>query len=126
MLVHLMLELYGCDRQLLSNKPLVSRVLEEYPARVDMEKVSPVHLYQIETSNPLDAGLSGFVVVAQSHISLHASPEHGEIRIDIYSCKEFSHRHAIALATTMLHTDDSDAHFVVRAPRSLRPHTPDT
>ena len=57
MLVHLMLELYGCDRQLLSNQLLVRRVLDEYPARVEMEKVSPVHLYQIETSNPLDAGL---------------------------------------------------------------------
>jgi S-adenosylmethionine decarboxylase len=70
MLVHLMLELYGCDRQLLSNEPLIRRVLDEYPGRVAMERVSPVHLYEIETSNPLDAGLSGFVVMAQSHISL--------------------------------------------------------
>jgi S-adenosylmethionine decarboxylase len=70
MLVHLMLELYGCDRQLLSNEPLIRRVLDEYPGRVAMERVSPVHLYEIETSNPLDAGLSGFVVIAQSHISL--------------------------------------------------------
>src|SRR5947209_8771323 len=70
MLVHLMLELYGCDRALLRNETLVRRALDEYPARVGMEKVSPVHLYEIETSNPLDAGLSGFVVIAQSHISL--------------------------------------------------------
>src|SRR6266699_3442746 len=70
MLVHLMLELYGCDRQLLSNEPLIRRVLDEYPGRVGMERVNPVHLYDIETSNPLDAGLSGFVVIAQSHISL--------------------------------------------------------
>jgi S-adenosylmethionine decarboxylase len=70
MLVHLMLELYGCDRELLMNEALVRRTLDEYPTRVGMEKVSPVHLYEIETSNPLDAGLSGFVVIAQSHISL--------------------------------------------------------
>jgi len=70
MLVHLMLELYSCDRQLLSDESLIRRVLDEYPGRVDMEKVSPVHLSQIETSNPLDAGLSGFVIIAQSHISL--------------------------------------------------------
>src|SRR5450755_2033067 len=66
MLVHLMLELYNCDRSTLSNEPLIRRVLDEYPARVDMEKVSPVHLYDIETSNPLDAGLSGFVVIARA------------------------------------------------------------
>src|SRR5438874_11691619 len=88
MLVHLMLELYGCNRELLSNEAVVRRALDEYPARVGMEKVSPVHLYNIETSNPLDAGLSGFVVIAQSHISLHAWPEYGEVDIDICSCKE--------------------------------------
>lgn len=125
MLVHLMLELYGCDRQLLSNEPLVRSVLEEYPARVDMERVSPVHLYQIETSNPLDAGLSGFVVIAQSHISLHAWPEYGEVDIDICSCKEFSQEDAIAFAKEMFQTDDLEAHFVIRGTRSLRPENPD-
>ena len=125
MLVHLMLELYGCDRQLLSNEPLVRSVLEEYPARVDMERVSPVHLYQIETSNPLDAGLSGFVVIAQSHISLHAWPEYGEVDIDICSCKDFSQEDAIAFAKEMFQTDDLEAHFVIRGTRSLRPENPD-
>ena len=125
MLVHLMLELYGCDRHILSDESLVKSVLEEYPARVEMERVSPVHLYQIETSNPLDAGLSGFVVIAQSHISLHAWPEYGEVDIDICSCKEFSQEEAIAFAKQMFQTDDVEAHFVVRGTRSLRPETPD-
>jgi len=125
MLVHLMLELYGCDRHILSNETLIRSVLDEYPARVEMEKVSPVHLYQIETSNPLDAGLSGFVVIAQSHISLHAWPEYGEVDIDICSCKEFSREDAIAFAKQMFQTDDIEAHFVVRGTRSLRPETPD-
>ncbi len=125
MLVHLMLELYGCDRKLLAHEPLVKRVLDEYPAHIGMEKVSPVHLYQIETSNPLDAGLSGFVVIAQSHISLHAWPEYGEVDIDICSCKEFSQEDAIAFAKQMFQTGDVEAHFVVRGTRSLRPETPD-
>jgi S-adenosylmethionine decarboxylase len=90
-----------------------------------MEKVSPVHLYQIDTSNPLDAGLSGFVVIAQSHVSLHAWPEYGEVDIDICSCKEFSQEDAIAFAKEMFQSDDIETHFVIRANRSLRPETPD-
>src|SRR5579883_451648 len=125
MLVHLMLELYNIDREILSNEPLLRRVLNDYPERVAMEKVSPVHLYDIETSNPLDAGMSGFVVIAQSHISLHAWPEYGEVDIDICSCKEFSQEDAIAFAKEMFKTEDVEAHFVVRANRSLRPNTPD-
>ncbi len=125
MLVHLMLELYGCDRQLLSDEPLIRRVLDGYPGRVGMEKMSPVYLRQIETSNPLDTGLSGFVIIAQSHISLHAWPEYGEVDIDICSCKEFSQEDAIAFAKVMFLTDDVETHFVVRGIRSLRPETPD-
>jgi len=125
MLVHLMLELYGCDRELLSNEVLIRRALDKYPARVDMEKVSPVHLYDIETSNPLDAGLSGFVVIAPSHISMHAWPEYGEVDIDICSCKEFSQEEAISFAKEIFQTDDVEAHFVVRGNRSLRPESPD-
>jgi len=125
MLVHLMLELYNIDRETLSNEPLIHSVLDQYPGRVGMEKVSPVHLYDIETSNPLDAGLSGFVVIAQSHISLHAWPEYGEVDIDICSCKEFSQEEAIAFAKEIFGSDDIEAHFVVRATRSLRPQEPD-
>jgi S-adenosylmethionine decarboxylase len=125
MLVHLMLELYGCSREILTNEPLLRRVLDEYPGRVDMEKVSPVHLYDIETSNPLDAGMSGFVVIAQSHISMHAWPEYGEVDIDICSCKEFSQEDAIAFAKEVFQTEDIETHFVIRANRSLRPENPD-
>src|SRR5437870_7055228 len=120
-----MLKSYGCDHELLSKEPLIKRVLDEYPAHVGMERVSPVHLYDIETSNPLDAGLSGFVVIAQSHISLHAWPEYGEVDIDICSCKEFSQEDAIAFARQMFQTVDVESHFIVRGTRSLRPETPD-
>ncbi|HEU5230653.1 MAG TPA: S-adenosylmethionine decarboxylase [Ktedonobacteraceae bacterium] len=125
MLVHLMLELYNCNRELLSNEPLLRQVLDEFPGRVGMERVSPVHLYDIETSNPLDAGMSGFVVIAQSHISLHAWPEYNEVDIDICSCKEFSQEDAIAFVKEAFQTDDIETHFVIRATRSLRPEEPD-
>ncbi len=125
MLVHLMLELYHCDRDLLSNEALIRRALDEYPAHIGMEKVSPVHLYDIETSNPLDAGLSGFVVIAQSHVSMHAWPEYGEVDIDICSCKEFSQEDAIAFAKEIFQSEDVESHFLVRATRSLRPEEPD-
>ena len=125
MLVHLMMELYRCSREVLTDESLIRRVLDEYPERVGMEKVSPVHLYDIETSNPLDAGMSGFAVIAKSHISLHAWPEYGEVDIDICSCKEFSQEDTIAFAKEMFQTDDVETHFVLRGSRSLRPEMPD-
>lgn len=45
--------------------------------------------------------------------------------IDICSCKEFSQGDAIVFARELFQTDDVEAHFIVRATRSLRPETPD-
>ncbi len=125
MLVHLMLEVYGCDRDLISDATHVRRALSEYPARIGMQAVAPVRLAQIDTDNPLDAGLSGFVIIAQSHVSLHAWPEYGEVDIDICSCQEFSQEDAIAFACDHFGSNDVEVHFLERATRSLRPETPD-
>jgi S-adenosylmethionine decarboxylase len=65
------------------------------------------------------------VVIAQSHISLHAWPEYGEVDIDVCSCKEFSQEDAIAFARAIFQSDDVESHFVVRGNRSLRPATPE-
>jgi len=72
---HVMIDLYGCDPQLLADASLLQYVLEEYPNRVGMQKVSPVFLKDIKTSCPLDDGLSGFVIIATSHISLLISSD---------------------------------------------------
>src|SRR5438105_10280580 len=102
----LMLDLYGCNSDLLANEAFLRRVLDEYPARIGMEKVGPVELRYIETSNPLDDGFSGFVIIATSHISLHAWAPYGMVNLDIFSCEEFDEAHAVAFAVRMFQTKD--------------------
>jgi S-adenosylmethionine decarboxylase len=115
-----MLEMYDIDRAILSNELLMRRILDEYPSRIGMEKVSPASLYNIQTPSYADSGLSGFVIIAESHVSLHTWPEHGEVDIDICSCKEFSQEDAIAFAKEIFQTDDIEAHLIMRANRSPR------
>ncbi len=33
--------------------------------------------------------MSGFVLIAESHISVHTFPERGYLNVDIFSCKDF-------------------------------------
>ena len=33
--------------------------------------------------------MSGFVIIAESHISVHTFPDRGYLNIDIFSCKDF-------------------------------------
>jgi len=118
---HVMLDLYGCDARLLADEAHLRRVLDEYPERIGMEKVSPVELRYIKTSNPLDDGHSGFVIIATSHVSLHAWPPYGMINIDIFSCNEFDEDEVVSFARAMFNPADVEVHSVLRATRSSRP-----
>ena len=115
-----MLDLYGCPPELLADEAFLRQVLDNYPARIAMEKVSPVELRYIETSNPLDAGYSGFVIIATSHVSLHAWPPYNMVNIDIFSCEYFDTDDVVAFAKAMFQTDDVEVHAVKRATRSPR------
>ena len=119
-MIHVMLDLYGCNPQLLANEALLRQVLNEYPACIGMEKVSPVELHDIKTSDPLDDGFSGFVIIATSHVSLHAWPPYGMVNIDIFSCEDFDVNDTITFAQFMFQTDDIEVHAVERALRSPR------
>lgn len=120
---HVMLDLYGCDPRLLADEAHLRRVLDEYPARIGMEKVSPVELRDIKTSNPLDDGYSGFVIIATSHVSLHAWPPYRMINLDIFSCNEFDETEVVSFARAMFNPADIEIHSVHRATRSPRPST---
>jgi S-adenosylmethionine decarboxylase len=122
-MLHVMLDLYGCNAELLADEALLRQVLDEYPTRIGMVKVSPVELRDIKTSNPLDDGFSGFVIIATSHISLHAWPPYGMVNIDIFSCEDFDAQETIIYAQTMFQTDDVEIHAVERALRSPRMST---
>jgi S-adenosylmethionine decarboxylase len=119
-MLHVMLDLYGCHADLLADEAFLRRVLDDYPTRIAMEKVSPVELRYIETSNPLDAGYSGFVIIATSHVSLHAWPPYGMVNIDIFSCEFFDTDDVVTFAKAMFHTDDVEVQAVKRATRSPR------
>ena len=122
-MLHVMLDLYACNPELLTDEELLRRVLDEYPARIGMEKVGPVELRYIKTSNPLDDGFSGFAIIATSHVSLHAWAPYGMVNIDIFSCEDFDEADTVAFAKEMFQTDDVEVHCMERATRSPRQGT---
>ena len=117
---HVMLDLYGCSAELLVDDAFLRQVLDEYPDLIGMEKVSPVELRYIETNDPRDAGHSGFVIIATSHVSLHAWPAYGMVNMDIFSCERFDQGLVVQFAMTKFQTRDVEVHMVERATRSPR------
>ena len=88
--MHLVMDGYGADPQKLQNEALVYQLLDEYPASIGMTKISEPFVYRYATGAvPVDWGVSGFVLIAESHISVHTFPDRGYLNVDIFSCKAF-------------------------------------
>lgn len=87
--MHLVLDGFGADRERLQDLEFVFSLLDGYPSRIGMTKIMPPYVFRYTGVKPEDWGVSGVVLIAESHISIHTFPEKGYINIDVFSCKYF-------------------------------------
>jgi S-adenosylmethionine decarboxylase len=77
---HLLLELFECDLGAINNVETVKAALIEAAKRAQATIVDVV----FHEFNPF--GISGVVVIAESHLSIHTWPEYRYAAVDIFSC----------------------------------------
>ena len=102
--MHLAVDGYGADPTKLRDENLVRLFLDDYPTAIGMNKVAPAQVYTYRGKHPEDWGVSGFVLIAESHISVHTFPDRGYVNIDIFSCRDFdptASLHDVELAFTL-------------------------
>ena len=94
--MHLVIDGFGCNYDELADIEHVRGFLDTYPDAIRMTKIMPpsVHLYHGPV--PEDWGVSGFVIIAESHISVHTFPDRAHVNIDVFSCMEFDPEQALA------------------------------
>ena len=93
--MHLIIDGYGGDPKKMQDVEFIYKILDAYPSQIGMTKISTPHVSKYVGSKPEDWGVSGFVLIAESHISIHTFPEKFYINIDVFSCKEFDAERAI-------------------------------
>lgn len=93
--MHVLIDGHQGDYERLQDQQLVYDVLDQLPDLIGMTKIMPPYVFRYVGQKPEDWGISGFVLIAESHISIHTFPEHGLIHIDIFSCKGFDRNRAI-------------------------------
>lgn len=107
--MHLVIDGYGGDSDSLGNEELIYEFLGDYPDRIGMTRISPPQVYTYRGKKPTDWGLSGFVLIAESHITVHTFPERGYVNIDIFSCKQFDASAALHVVKRMFVLSDVDS-----------------
>lgn len=92
---HLMVDGYGSEQDKLTDINYIYDFLSNYPSEIEMTKIMPPYVFRYSGVRPEDWGISGFVLIAESHISIHTFPEKLYLSLDIFSCKEFNGQKAI-------------------------------
>jgi S-adenosylmethionine decarboxylase len=93
---HLVFDGFGCPADRLEDLTSLYRLLDGLPDRIRMTKIMPPYVFRHGLPDDPAAGLSGFVLIAESHISLHTFPGRGYVNADVFSCKTFDVQDALA------------------------------
>ncbi len=94
--MHLLMDGFGGDIEKMKDEEFVYHFLDAFPSEIGMNKISEPHVTTYRGPKEEDWGISGFVLIAESHISVHTFPERAYVNIDVFSCKDFDNEKALA------------------------------
>jgi S-adenosylmethionine decarboxylase len=101
--MHLIIDGNASDPSILKDEKFIRNLLDTYPGKIGMTKISPPYITHYMQGKPDDWGVSGFVFIAESHISIHTFEVQGTVNIDIFSCKDFDANRVIKDLRQTLH-----------------------
>ncbi len=93
--MHLIIDGYSANQKILQDMDSLKHWLETYPSEIGMTRISSPYVLRYVGSKSEDWGISGFVFIAESHISVHTFAESNYVNIDIFSCRDFDADKAI-------------------------------
>ncbi len=76
----LLIDLYDCEHRILDSKKAVEKALVQAARAINATVVETV-LHRFSPQ-----GVSGVVVIAESHLAVHTWPEHGYAALDVFTC----------------------------------------
>jgi len=77
---HFLIEYHGCNPDTLDNVDLVRDIMV-FAAKESGATILNTYLHKFSPQ-----GVSGVIVIAESHIAIHTWPEHGYAAVDIFTC----------------------------------------
>ena len=87
---HLILDITCKNKDLLNNHNKIFELLNNLPDYIGMTKITQPYVFPYKGVVPDEYGITGVVIIAESHISIHTFPEKNYLFMDIFSCKSFN------------------------------------
>ena len=74
---HITIDLKGCPKEILSNYSLHFDYLKMLPGLIQMTPITQPYVFPYAGLIPSDRGITGIVIIAESHLSVHSFEEKG-------------------------------------------------
>ena len=98
--LHATIDASDCDKRKLASYSLVYDILNHLPGKIGMTKMTlPYVCKWMDKFSDGTEGISGVVMIAESHISIHTFPDQDYVFMDIFSCRDFNADMAIKYLT---------------------------
>ena len=110
---HLTIDAFNCSSDL-NNKELVENILNQLPELIGMNKITEPKVVRYTHENTNESGITGFVIVAESHIAIHTYPNKKFLSADIFSCKEFNYDKAIEYIKEKFNAEKVETNVISR------------
>lgn len=113
---HITIDGYNGDPKCLDDKELVSSSLEELTSLLKMHPLGKVQILSAPDNHIKDpGGWSAFVVIAESHISIHTFPRRRFLSADVYTCQNgIDADFVVSFFKKRFHLEDIEKHFIKR------------
>ncbi|HJX03182.1 MAG TPA: S-adenosylmethionine decarboxylase [Dehalococcoidia bacterium] len=112
--MHLIIDGYTSNKQILQDEMFLRQALFDIPDLVHMTRITEPFIFRYVGDKPQDWGYSGFVFIAESHISFHTFVEQNYMNIDVFSCLDFDTDNAIEQITQKFELEKYKTYLVNR------------
>lgn len=114
---HLMLDCYNCAPEKLDDISACYGFLDNLVVEIGAEKQTQPYIFRTPERFREKRGLSGWVPVVESGISIHTLTDTRFVSLDVYSCHEFDHDRIISFTDEFFGPSDIDVTFALRGRR---------
>ena len=105
--MHLVIDGYRGDTAKMWDADRIRDFLTDCPDTLGMNRITEPKVLEYNAPKAEDSGVSGFVIIAESHISIHTFPNRNYANIDIFSCRPFDHLRALADAKDLFALEEA-------------------
>jgi S-adenosylmethionine decarboxylase len=111
---HLTLDLKKCSKERLVDKDFIKGLLQNIPVKLGLKLISEPEVLTYLDKFASTPGVTGFVVLAESHFSIHTFPDSKYAFVDLFSCRDFDHEVAKDMIVDAMKAGSFEVNVIMR------------